>query len=261
MAALRRSCLGMQEERARAGGENKRQERWRWWEDNEKLKCALPWGDLYKWPQIEGVLSGMRIPLTPQQSGVRSVYVPYPVMMRLHWGSRGGGVVSVYGAVEEWLPGVELRDESQTGILFCQLECANGNVRAAGKLMNLIGEMPPLSPNAWSIAIVSAGRQCFSLLFFDCFLRLAWLFCGYEFDGELWVEEIKESIRDRDQCFHLLLTSAGPAKSDFGLEFSNSVSKVNINKRGCAMQPPQTIWLPLPRITAENVNSVLFISI
>ena len=91
MAALRRSCLGMQEERAWVGGENKRQERWWWWEENEKLKCALPWGDLYKWPQIEGMLSGMRIPLTPQQSGIRSVYVPYPVMMRLHWRSRGGG--------------------------------------------------------------------------------------------------------------------------------------------------------------------------
>lgn len=169
------------------------------------------------------------------------------------------GWVSVYGAVEEWLPGVELKDESRTGILFCQLECANGNVRAAGKLMNLIGEMPPLSPNAWSIAIVSAGRQCFSLLFFDCFLRLAWLFCGYKFDGELWVEEIKESIRDRDQCFHLLLTSAGPVKSDFGLESSNSVSKVNINKRGCAMQPPkQSGCLCLGSQLKTSIQSCLF---
>lgn len=89
----------------------------------------------------------------------------------------------MYGAAEEWLPGAELRDESQTGILFCQLECANGNVRAAGKLMNLIGEMPPLSPNAWSIAIVFCGCWSFFfgcccffvVLFFDCFLFLAWL--------------------------------------------------------------------------------------
>lgn len=142
----------------------------------------FPWGDLYKWPQTEGTLGGKRTPLT---KGVRSVYVSYSVMMRLRsWGMeewrnrrvggggsvwRSGGVITRRGA-EGWEP--------RTGILFCQLECANGNVRAAGKLMNLIGEMPPLSPNAWSIAIVFPGRWCFSLLFFDCFLRLAWLFCG-----------------------------------------------------------------------------------
>lgn len=163
--------------RARQGGREreKRRER-RWWGENEKLKCALPWGDLYKWPRIEGMLRSMRAPL---KNAVRPVYVSYAVMMRLHskgWRDGGTEGVRVYGAVEEWLPGVELRDESRTGILFCQLECANGNVRAAGKLMNLIGEMPPLSPNAWSIAIVSSGRWCFSLLFFDCFLRMAWLF-------------------------------------------------------------------------------------
>lgn len=131
MAALRRSCLGMQEERARAGGENKRQERWRWWEENEKLKCALPWGDLYKWPQIEGVLSGMRIPLTPQQSGVRSVYVPYPVMMRLHWGSRGGG-----GGERVWCSGGVITRRGAEGwepngyfilsIGVCKWKCQSG---------------------------------------------------------------------------------------------------------------------------------------
>lgn len=125
------------------------------------------------------MLSGMCAPLTPLPKGVRSVYVLYPVMMRRHSkGWRNGGTKErrVYGAVEEWLPREELRDGSRTGILFCQLECANGNVRVAEKLMNLMGEMPPLSANAWSIAIVSSGPWCFSLLFFDCFLHLAWLF-------------------------------------------------------------------------------------
>lgn len=49
-AALRRSCLGMQAEQGRRT-EGARNKRW-WWEENEKLKCALPWGDLRKWPQI-----------------------------------------------------------------------------------------------------------------------------------------------------------------------------------------------------------------
>lgn len=39
---------------------------------------------------------------------------------------------------------------------------------------------------------------------------------------------------------------SGPVKSDFGLEFSNWVSKVNINKGGCAIS--WTIWLPLPQL-------------
>lgn len=88
------------------------------------------------------------------------------------WWVFTGDTEGVSGAMQEWLPVVELRDESRTSILFCQLDCANGNVRAAGKLMNLIGQMPPLPPNAWSIAIVFPERQCF-LLFFDCFPHLA----------------------------------------------------------------------------------------
>lgn len=51
-AALRRSCLGMQDEQEARG--------WEVRERNEKLKCALPWGDPYKWPLIEGMLAGMR---------------------------------------------------------------------------------------------------------------------------------------------------------------------------------------------------------
>ncbi len=47
-----------------------------------------------------------------------------------------------------------------------------------------------------------------------------------------------------------------PVKSDFGLEFSNSVSKVNINKRGCV--GPSTILVASAWITVENVNLVSF---
>ena len=183
MATLRRSYLGMQEERGGGDAERGKRQGSRWWEENDKLKCALPWGSSD--PQIEGMLSGMHSPLTPLEEVVRRAYVSYSIMMRLHSkGGRDAGTEAerAYGAAEEWLPSVELRDESRTGILFCQLECANGNVRAAGKLMNLIGEMPPLSPYAWSIAIVFFGRWCF-LLFFDCFplpgqgclqLRVSW---------------------------------------------------------------------------------------
>lgn len=65
---------------------------------------------------------------------------------------------------------MELRDESQTGILFCQLECANGNVRAARKLMNLMGEMPPLSrtPDQLPLSFLSADVfRCYFLIVFS----------------------------------------------------------------------------------------------
>lgn len=45
---------------------------------------------------------------------------------------------------------------------------------------------------------------------------------------------------------------SGPVKSDFGFKFSNSVSKVNINKRGCV--GPSTILLAAA--TVKNVNLV-----
>lgn len=96
------------------------------------------------------------------------LFIFYP----LSWWVFTGDTEGVSGAMQEWLPVVELRDESRTSILFCQLDCANGNVRAPGKLMNLIGEMPPLPANAWSIAIVFPTRPCFSL-FFDCFPHMA----------------------------------------------------------------------------------------
>lgn len=88
----------------------------------------------------------------------------YDEVWMLRW-KRGGR-----GWRAEWLPAVKLSDESRTGILFCQLECANGNVRAPWKLMNLMGEMPPLWANAWSIAIVFSERWCFCLLFIYLFL-------------------------------------------------------------------------------------------
>lgn len=49
----------------------------------------------------------------------------------------GGGVITRHGA-----------EGRERVFYFVNWECANGNVRAAGKLMNLIGEMPPLPPNA-----------------------------------------------------------------------------------------------------------------
>lgn len=154
----------------------------------------------------------------------------------------------MYGAAEEWLPGAELRDESQTGILFCQLECANGNVRAAGKLMNLIGEMPPLSPNAWSIAIVFCGCWSFFfffgcccffvLLFFDCFLFLAWL----SVVKSLMVNSVSQGNKGIDPRQESMFSSVTYKsvcvwKVIFELKFPNSVSKVNVNKRGRV--PPQ----------------------
>lgn len=98
-------CLGMQEERDEES-ESQRQERWWWWEENEKLKCALPWGDLYKWPQIEGMLCGMHTDF--------AAYVQF-IFPSLSWWCctlRDGGTEGGWecGAVEEWLPGVELRD-------------------------------------------------------------------------------------------------------------------------------------------------------
>lgn len=156
---------------------------------------------------------------------------------------RGGGRARVYGAVEEWLPGVELKDESRTGILFCQLECANGNVRAAGKLMNLIAEMPPLSPNAWSIAIVYLGRRCFSVVIFWLFsppglavlrLRVWW-----------WTLSRGNKAIDlgRESMLSSVTYKRRPVKSDLGLEFSNSVSERKQRRRGRgAPPPPRTIW-------------------
>lgn len=165
MAALRRSCLGMQEERDRESKSKRQERRWWWWWENEKLKCALPLGDLYKWPQIERMLFGIHTDFSTEQC---MFYSSFP----LSWwgctprkGGTGRGGLEC-GAVEEWLPSMELRDESRTGILFCQLECANGDVRAGAKLMNLIGEMPPLSPNAWSIAIVFSVRCTFVAYYF-----------------------------------------------------------------------------------------------
>lgn len=50
---------------------------------------------------------------------------------------------------------------------------------------------------------------------------------------------------------------SGSVKSDFGFEFPNSVSKVNINKKGCA-SPPNNLLLPGSQL--KNVNLVSFIS-
>lgn len=165
-----KSQKGRRRERESRGGDGKKMRSWS--VPFPKVICTSD-------PRLQG---GSATCLNHQlftKNGLCSVYVSYCAMMRVHSeGWRDGGTEEVrgYGAVEEWLRTVELRDESRTGILFCQLECANGNVRAPGKLMNLIGEMPPLLPNAWSIAVVFSGRWYFSLLFFDCFFHLAWLF-------------------------------------------------------------------------------------
>lgn len=82
---------------------------------------------------------------TPLQKVMCCVHILFSAMMSLHRRDGGGAWCS---AGRSDYPAVELRNERRTGILFCQLECANGNVRAVGKLMNLIGEMAPLLPNA-----------------------------------------------------------------------------------------------------------------
>lgn len=113
------------------------------------------------------------------KNGLCCVYVSYCATMRVHSeGCREGGEeeARVYGAVEEWLPSVELRDESRTGILFCQLECANGNVRAPGKLMNLIGDATSLAK-----CLINCRCLLWALIFFRCyflivFFHLVWLF-------------------------------------------------------------------------------------
>lgn len=152
----------------------------------------------------------------------------------------------MYGAAEEWLPGAELRDESQTGILFCQLECANGNVRAAGKLMNLIGEMPPLSPNAWSIAIVFCGCWSFFFMVVVVFLWCYFLIVFSSWHGSLWLRvwwwtlsQGNKGIDPRQESMFSSVTykSGCVWKVIFELKFPNSVSKVNVNKRGRV--PPQ----------------------
>lgn len=77
--------------------EGARNKRW-WWEENEKLKCALPRGDLRKWPQIaQWHASSLN---SSQKKGMRCVYVLYAVMTRLRWrdGRREGGL----GGLNVW---------------------------------------------------------------------------------------------------------------------------------------------------------------
>lgn len=226
--------------------EGARNKRW-WWEENEKLKCALPRGDLRKWPQIaQWHASSLNSSQKKGHALCLCFICCHDEAALERWQKRGGfGGGWMYGAAEEWLPGAELRDESQTGILFCQLECANGNVRAAGKLMNLIGEMPPLSPNAWSIAIVFCG--CWSFFFgCCCFLWCYFLIVFSSWHGSLWLRvwwwtlsQGNKGIDPRQESMFSSVTykSGCVWKVIFELKFPNSVSKVNVNKRGRV--PPQ----------------------
>lgn len=88
--------------------------------------CALPWGDLYKWPQIEGMLCGMHTDF--------AAYVQF-IFPSLSWWCctlRDGGTEGGWecGAVEEWLPGVELRDVERgyfiLSIGVCKWKCQSG---------------------------------------------------------------------------------------------------------------------------------------
>lgn len=176
MAALRRSCLGMQEERDRES-KSKRQER-RWWWENEKLKCALPLGDLYKWPQIEGMLFGIHTDFSTEQ---RTFYSSFPLSW---WGCtprkrgmgrggvrvwRSGGVITQHGA-----EGREPDGYFILSIEVCKWKCQSGrktNESDRRDATSLTKRLINCHCLFWALYICC-------LLFFDCFLCRPRLFCG-----------------------------------------------------------------------------------
>lgn len=213
MAALRRSCVSV----CRANGKERKKRprvavKGRKWKIEARpslrwfVQVTTDWRDA-QWHVVSSAKDKHSVIICSDSD-----------MTRLHSKRRrdGGSGVWECGAVQEWLPCVELRDESRTGILFCQLECANGNVRAAGKLMNLIGEMPPLSSNAWSIAIVFSGRWCF----FSCYFLIvfsAWPGC---LRLKVWWWTLNQGEKGIDLQRESMLSSvtykSRPEESDFG---------------------------------------------
>lgn len=117
------------------------------------------------------------------------------------------------GSPEKWLPSVPLRDERGYFILsigVCKWKCQSGRKtnesdrRDASSLAKCLINCHCLF---WC-AVLS-----FPFLLACCFLivfstRPDW-FAAEDFDGELWVWDVKESIAGGNQCFHLLLTSVG----------------------------------------------------
>lgn len=211
----------------------KRDERgWRW-EENEKLKCALPWGDLFEWPQIEGMLSGMRTCL--QKKGACCVYVSYSVhdeaALLRDGGTEGGesvwrsGEVITRRGAEGWEP----NGYFILSIGVCKWKCQSGRKTNESDRRDATS----LAERLINCHCLLRALMFFSLLFFWWFsprpgpavsrLRVWWWTLS---QGNKGIDLRRESMLSS------VTYKSGPVKSDFGLEFSNSVSKVNKQKRG-----------------------------
>lgn len=132
---------------------------------NKELGFTIRWG-----LSIEAPLSCKYSLSDSREGGCSScLRFVHSVMMRLHSdvlgqrGNRRSESLVVHRRSDYLLQCWGMR--ARPGILFCQFVCANGNVRASGKLMDLIGEMPPLWRMLDQLPLSFSGADVFSYFF------------------------------------------------------------------------------------------------
>lgn len=205
-----------------------------------KLMIALPQRDLHKWPPDWRDAPWHAYWLLCETAYVLFIF---PSLSRLHskgWRSKGGWE-------EEWLPSMELRDESRYFILsigVCKWKCQSSKKTNESD-----------TRDATSLAKLLINCHCLFWAFFPSawlfFFRRAQLYPHLRF----WWWTSRQGNKGIDRGQESMLSSVaykcGSVKSTFFLlDFYNLVSRASINKRGCGSL--QTMLLPLPQITAKK---------